>query len=67
MIDGELLSLLVCPACKGPLEPATAGPEEEPEEELLCRACALAYPVRDGIPMLVREDARPLMPEKDPR
>lgn len=63
MIDGELLSLLVCPACKGPLEPATAGPEEE----LLCRACALAYPVRDGIPMLVREDARPLMPEKAPR
>ena len=63
MIDGELLSLLVCPACKGPLEPATAGSEEE----LLCRACALAYPVHDGIPMLVREDARPLMPEKAPR
>jgi uncharacterized protein YbaR (Trm112 family) len=55
VIDRDFLALLVCPVCKGPLEhvPATAG-----DGELLCRRCALAYPVRDGIPMLVREDAR---------
>jgi uncharacterized protein YbaR (Trm112 family) len=64
VIDRDFLALLVCPVCKGPLEPAlgTAG-----EEELLCRRCALAYPVRDGIPMLVREDARAIDGEPAPR
>lgn len=55
MIDPELLSLLVCPLCRGPLVHV-----EEPTEELHCRTCALAYPVRDDIPMLLRDDARPL-------
>ncbi len=63
MIDREFLTLLACPVCKGPLEPS-AGPEGG--EELSCRRCALAYPVRDGIPMLLREDARPLDPAGDP-
>jgi uncharacterized protein YbaR (Trm112 family) len=64
MIDREFLSLLVCPVCKGPLE-STAAPEGG--EELTCRSCALAYPVRDGIPMLVREDARSLAGGADSR
>lgn len=63
MIDRELLEILVCPVCRGPLEPAAG---EGGAEELLCRRCALAYPVRDGIPMLVREDARPLAPPEAP-
>lgn len=55
MIDAKLLEILVCPVCKGPLRHQTS-----PREELLCRACALAYPVDDGIPVMLEEEARPL-------
>lgn len=54
MLDKKLLDLLVCPVSKAPLvyDPA--------RHELLCRASALAYPVRDGMAVLLEEQARPL-------
>ena len=50
----ELLALLVCPSCKGPLE------YHEPEQRLVCRACRVAYPVRDDIPIMLVDEAIPL-------
>ena len=44
MIDKKLLSILVCPVSKAPLE------YNEETDELICKASGLAYPVRDGIP-----------------
>jgi uncharacterized protein YbaR (Trm112 family) len=52
MLDNELLDILVCPASKAPLF------WNEKTEELICPASALAYPVRDGIPVLLEEAAR---------
>jgi uncharacterized protein len=49
MIDKEFLNILACPKCKGRLE--------EERESLLCPACGLRYPVRDGIPVLLVEEA----------
>lgn len=46
-----LKPLLVCPRCKGPLE------FRDEAEEILCRACALIYPVREGIPVMLVEEA----------
>ena len=51
MLLPELLSILVCPACKGALDYRTE------EETLQCYACGLAYPVRDGIPVLLIDQA----------
>ena len=48
---------LVCPVCKGKL---IAGKSEE----LLCPACALAFPIQDGIPMMLAQDARKLSDEE---
>ncbi len=53
-MDKRLLELLVCPICKGPLRAAGA------PAELVCRPDRLAYPVRDGIPIMLPEEARPL-------
>jgi uncharacterized protein len=55
-MDKRLLELLVCPICKGPLQTAGAGASLE----LVCRADRLAYAVRDGIPMMLPEEARVL-------
>ncbi len=55
-MDKRLLELLVCPICKSPLRTAGAGAGLE----LVCRADRLAYPVREGIPMMLPEDARVL-------
>ena len=54
MLTKELLEILRCPKCKGDLEY-----RQEPEE-LVCRACALRYAVRDDIPIMLIEEARPL-------
>jgi len=54
MIDPDLLSILVCPVTKAPLV------ESEDGGELLCAASGLAYPIRDGIPVLLQEEARDL-------
>ncbi|MGH8321135.1 MAG: Trm112 family protein [Gammaproteobacteria bacterium] len=53
-MDAKLLEILVCPLCKGPLLYRKA------ENELICKADKLAYPVRDGIPVLLEEEAREL-------
>jgi uncharacterized protein YbaR (Trm112 family) len=55
-MDKRLLDLLVCPICKGPLRSVGAGNEQE----LVCRPDRLAYAVRDGIPLMLPEDARAL-------
>lgn len=54
MLDERLLEILVCPKCKGELEYRT-----EPEE-LVCDACALRYEVKDDIPVMLIDEAKPL-------
>lgn len=53
-IDPKLLEILVCPVTKGPLEYDAA------RQELISRSAKLAYPIRDGIPIMLPEEARPL-------
>ena len=53
-MDKRLLDLLVCPICKGPLRAAGSGNSLE----LICRPDRLAYAVRDGIPVMLPEEAR---------
>ena len=58
----ELLQILVCPKCKGELE------YKEEQNELICSACRLRYEVRDGIPIMLPSEARPLaIEDKKPR
>ena len=52
----ELLEILACPRCRGQLE--VLGKDEL--EGLCCRACAVVYPVRDDIPVMLVEEAIPL-------
>jgi len=52
----ELLEIIVCPACHGDLALVEDGPGPDPE--LICQDCGLAYPVRDGIPVLLVDEAR---------
>ena len=54
MIDKRLLSILVCPVSKAPVE------YDKDKDELICRASGLAYPVRDGIPVMLESEARQL-------
>ncbi|MCX2980898.1 Trm112 family protein [Halieaceae bacterium IMCC14734] len=54
MIDKKLLSILVCPVSKAPLE------YNDEQQELVCKASGLAYPVRDGIPVMLETEARQL-------
>jgi len=54
MLSKELLELLRCPKCKGELE------HRPDPEELICRVCALRYEVRDDIPIMLIDEARPL-------
>ena len=55
-MDSRLLDLLVCPICKGPLEFDRAA------AELICRRDRIAFPVRDGIPVMLAEQARDTQP-----
>ncbi len=48
-LSRDLLDILACPNCTGPLQ-ATA-------EALICRSCRLSYPIREGIPVLLVEEA----------
>jgi uncharacterized protein len=57
-MDTRLLELLVCPLCKGPLEHLR--PPQQAQVELVCRADRLAFPVRDGIPLMLEAEARSL-------
>jgi uncharacterized protein YbaR (Trm112 family) len=54
MMDKKLLSILVCPVSKAPLE------YDKEKSELVCRASGLAYPIRDGIPVMLESEARQL-------
>jgi uncharacterized protein YbaR (Trm112 family) len=49
-LDPGLLAIIVCPDCRGELAPT--------DDELVCQACGLAYPVRDDIPVLLVDEAR---------
>jgi uncharacterized protein YbaR (Trm112 family) len=55
-LSPQLLEILVCPKCKGPLE------YREREAALLCHACDLSYPIRDGIPVMLIDEAKPIRP-----
>ena len=56
-MDPKLLELLVCPVTKGHLD------YDRARQELVSRSARLAYPVRDGIPVLLEDQARPLSDE----
>jgi uncharacterized protein YbaR (Trm112 family) len=51
-VDARLLEILVCPICKGPLS------YDRAQQELTCHADKLAYPIRDGIPVMLVDEAR---------
>ncbi|OQX56132.1 MAG: tetraacyldisaccharide 4'-kinase [Candidatus Cloacimonas sp. 4484_209] len=50
-MDKKLLDILACPKCKGDLE------YDEKNQKLICNRCKLAYPIRDGIPVMLIEEA----------
>ncbi len=54
VLDKKLLSILVCPLCKGKLD------YDKEKDELICRADSLAYPIRDDIPVMLESEARSL-------
>jgi uncharacterized protein YbaR (Trm112 family) len=58
-LDSKLLDILVCPICKGPLIYLKS------RQDLICKADRLAYPVKDGIPVMLEDDARKLLPEEE--
>ncbi len=53
-VDPKLLEILVCPVTKGPLE------YDSEHQELISRQAGLAYPIRDGIPIMLPDEARAL-------
>jgi uncharacterized protein len=55
-VDSKLLEMLVCPVTKGPLT------FDRDKQELISKSARLAYPVRDGIPVMLEEEARKLTP-----
>lgn len=57
-LDHRLIELLVCPVCKGPL--VLARDADQRAIELHCPADHLAYPIRDGIPVMLESEARSL-------
>ena len=57
-MDPKLLELLVCPVTKEPLV------YDRDKQELVSKSARLAYPIRDGIPVMLEEEARRLIPEE---
>jgi uncharacterized protein len=55
-VDPKLLEILVCPVTKGPLT------FDRARQELVSKSARLAYPIRDGIPVMLEEEARRLEP-----
>ena len=55
-LDASLLEILACPVDHSPLR------VDDAAEELVCTGCGLAYPVRDDIPVLLADEARPTTP-----
>ena len=60
-MDPRLLDILVCPICKGPLL------YRKVEQELICKADRLAFQIRDGIPVMLEDEARKLDPAEEIR
>jgi len=58
-MDAKLLDILVCPLCKGPLL------YRKSEGELICKADRLAFLVKDGIPVMLEDEARKLPAEEE--
>ena len=58
-MDKKLLEILVCPLCKGRLI------YDKPAAELICPVDRLAYPLRDGIPVMLADDARRLPADEE--
>jgi len=58
-MEAKLLEILVCPICKGPLV------FKKTEGELICKPCRLAYPIKDGIPVMLEDEARALPAEEE--
>jgi uncharacterized protein len=57
-MDAKLLQILVCPVTKGPLI------YDEKNNELISKSARLAYPIRDGIPVMLEDEARKLAPDE---
>jgi uncharacterized protein len=57
-VDNKLLEILVCPVTKGALS------FDKSKQELISKSARLAYPVRDGIPIMLEDEARKLSPEE---
>ena len=57
-MESRLLEILVCPLCKGPLH------HDRDRQELVCRPDQLAYPIRDGIPVMLEDEARAMTAEE---
>jgi hypothetical protein len=57
-MDARLLEILVCPVCKSSLDYRKA------QQELVCKPCKLAYPIRDDIPVMLEDEARQLSEEE---
>ncbi len=57
-MDSKLLDILVCPVTKGPLI------YDKKNQELISRSARLAYPIKDGIPVMLEEEARQLTAEE---
>ena len=58
-MDSKLLDILVCPICKGPLV------YDKPRQELICKQDRLAFQIKDGIPVMLEDEARKLPPEEE--
>ena len=58
-MDKKLLDILACPVCKGPLV------YDRENQELVCKADRLAYPIRDDIRVMLEDEARPLPAEEE--
>ena len=58
MIKQELIDILACPKCKGAVELQTDA------SGLICRACQVVYPIREDIPIMLIDEAKPIEPEQ---
>ena len=57
-MDAKLVEILVCPVTKGPLV------YDREKQELVSKSAGLAYPIRDGIPVMLEDEARRLTPDE---
>lgn len=58
-MDKRILDVLVCPICKSPVH------YDEQNQELICKADRLAFPVRDGMPIMLEQEARQIDPNQE--